>query len=250
MLSPITTATPPMRNFTNKTVVVILDSTVTAMSKKKSKYKLQSAFENYLSAQYEDMIKPSPFLQAVKKYQPDVKTQNHPSSEWGWPVAQATKSELEFQYGEPHPGNLIVESIDQAQKSITLNMAKASTPTFQVTAPWYLTDAEKAKADKVYSYEVVPQYFSSDGILSWANDIGPSNFFGIDKSTTSTTHTFKAGDIVQNKLPYPETWTIGEVVALDSFGHAIIAVLFPHDKQDVTFQNYISNLTLVPHKEI
>lgn len=155
--------------------------------------KAQAAFENYLTSEYAQMLEPSPFLGAVKKY-----------------PAQGLDS-----------GIAIVESIDHAQKSITLNMQKAATPTFQITSPWYLTDSEKSKA--------------------------AGSFFGVDRSTAPT---FKPGDIVQNKVPYPDTWTHGEVLELTDYNHAIIAILFPQERQHVTFQVYTSTLTLVPHKKV
>lgn len=186
----------------------------------------QTAFENYLTAEYGLMLKPSPFLEAVQK-------QNPP---------QGLDS-----------GIAIVESIDQAQKSITVNYA---TPTFQITSPWYLTDSEKSKAGKVYSYKVVPdgpvnvytgKWSVEPQTLYDSIDWNAGSFFGVDKSTAPT---FKPGDIVQNKVPYPDTWTHGEVLELTDYGHAIIAILFPQERQHVTFQVYTSTLTLVPHKKV
>lgn len=190
--------------------------------------KAQAAFENYLTSEYAQMLEPSPFLGAVKKY-----------------PAQGLDS-----------GIAIVESIDHAQKSITLNMQKAATPTFQITSPWYLTDSEKSKAGKVYTYKVVPDGPVNVYTGKWS--VGPQtiydsidwnagSFFGVDRSTAPT---FKPGDIVQNKVPYPDTWTHGEVLELTDYNHAIIAILFPQERQHVTFQVYTSTLTLVPHKKV
>lgn len=187
--------------------------------------KAYAALEKYYTEEYAQMLEPSPFMQAMKK--------QNPSQGLDSGIA------LQSQYAT-------VTEVNALEKSITVNLEKAANPKFELKTDWYLSDAEKDKAGKVYTYKVVPEFtapYYNSGNLDWADAKLTSPFFGIDKSTT---HTFKVSDIVQNKVPYPDTWTHGEVLELTDYGQAIIAVLFPQDRQDVTFQVYVSTLMLVP----